>query len=171
MIEMEKKELFKNRDFTRSPYTGLTRDHWIEAAKLLLDGIFSCIQSIEDPVVTIRRETKITYPHLDASPAQQARERKAQIFEGLARSFLIASVMIHEEPGLCVQGIPLREYYKKHILYSCTRKDHPEYVGTYEEMQELSGWEDPFQPFQQGPGAPYQRIGVIEAQHGGEKGK
>ena len=105
---------------------------------MLLEGIFSHVKNPEDPVITARREMKITYPHPDASPQQQAVERKAQIFEGLARSFLIASVMIHEEPELEICGISLREYYKKHILLSCTEKNHPEYVGTYEEMQEMA---------------------------------
>jgi len=146
---VKREELFQNRDYTLSPFSGLTRQHWLQAARMLLEGIFSHVKNPENPVVTVRREMEITYPHPDASPQQQAAERKAQIFEGLARSFLIASVMIHEEPDLTVCGICLREYYKKHILLSCTVKDHSEYVGTYEEMQEMTGHQDPFRPFQQ----------------------
>lgn len=40
---------FENLDYDVSPYTGLTRDSWIEAGKYLLEGIFQDITNIEDP--------------------------------------------------------------------------------------------------------------------------
>ena len=146
---MERDEVFAGRDYVLSPCSGLTRDHWKKAAVYLLEGIFSHIPSFDAPVVTVRRETQVTYPHLDAPEQIRCVQEKAQIFEGLARSFMIASVILHEEPELCLSGIPLREYYKTHILLSCTKKGHREYVGSYEEMQEATGWQDPFRPFQQ----------------------
>lgn len=137
-----------NPDYKLSPYTGMTRKHWLDAGRYLLEGIFGNIHSIEDPVVMPRKETKVTYPHPDASEEQQALERKAEIFEGLTRSFFIASVMIKNEPDIEICGIRLRDYYKKHILRACTREDDV-YVGNYEDMQELSGHTDPFRCFQQ----------------------
>ena len=74
-------------DFEKSPYTGLVRESWIEAGKYLLDGIFQNIAHFEDPVVLPRKETEITYPHKDASPDALETEKKAEMFEGLARSF------------------------------------------------------------------------------------
>lgn len=138
----------KDPDYTVSPYTGMTRKHWLDAGRYLLEGIFANIHSMEDPVVMPRKETAVTYPHLNAPEAQQAAERKAEIFEGLARSFFIASVMIRNEPDIEVGGIRLRDYYKKHILRACTREDAV-YVGSYEDMRKLTGSADPFRCFQQ----------------------
>ena len=132
-----------NPDYELSPYTGMTRKHWLDAGRYLLEGVFSNIHDIEEPVVMPRKETKITYPHLDAPKEQQAVERKAEIFEGLTRSFFIASVMIRNEPDIEICGIRLRDYYKKHILRACNREDEM-YVGNYEDMLVLRGSTDPF---------------------------
>lgn len=135
-------------DYDVSPYTGMTRKHWIDAGRYILKGIFSNIHSIDDPVVMPRKETKVTYPHLDAPRQQQEAERKAEIFEGLTRSFFIASVMIKNEPDIEIEGIRLRDYYKKHILRACTREDEV-YVGSYEDMQKLTESGNSFRCFQQ----------------------
>ena len=70
----------KNPDYNKSPYTGMTREHWLDAGRYLLEGIFGNIKSMDDPVVMPRKETKVTYPHLDASKEQQEIERMAEIF-------------------------------------------------------------------------------------------
>lgn len=41
----------KTLDFEKSPYTGLTRESWIEAGEYLLTGIFQHIKNMDDPVV------------------------------------------------------------------------------------------------------------------------
>ncbi|MBQ7564138.1 MAG: DUF2264 domain-containing protein [Lachnospiraceae bacterium] len=138
-----------NLDYRLSPYTGLTRDSWIRAGKYLLTGIFSGLKSEDAPIVLARTETEITYPHKNASKEQQSAERKAEIFEGLCRSFFIASVLIREEPELTICGIGVRDYYKKHILYALTKKDSEEYVGTHEEIAALRKENNPFRPYQQ----------------------
>ena len=140
---------FENRDYELSPYTGLTREHWIQAGKELLEGIFRHVGDMDAPVIVARKEKKVTYPHLDAPENIRQAEYKAEMFEGLTRSFLIASVLIHLEPELTICGIPLAGYYRLHILRSCCEPDHMEYAGTYEDMQELTGHADPFRPFQQ----------------------
>ncbi len=30
----------KNPDYGKSPYTGMTKEHWLEACEFLLEGIF-----------------------------------------------------------------------------------------------------------------------------------
>ena len=135
-------------DYHLSPYTGMTRKHWLDAGRYLLNGIFGNIHSMDDPVIMPRKETQVTYPHLNAPKEQQEAERKAEIFEGLTRSFFIASVMIRNEPDIEVCGIRLRDYYKKHILRACTKGDSV-YVGNYKDMQEAVGKNDPFRCFQQ----------------------
>lgn len=138
----------KHTDFNLSPYTGLTRESWLEAGEYMLTGIFKHIKSFDDPVVMPRQETKITYPHLNAPAQAQLTERKAEMFEGLTRSFFIAAPMLHVNPELNICGYSLREYYKNQILRACTSGD-PHSVGTYEELWELNGGGDPFRAFQQ----------------------
>ncbi len=120
----------KHLDYELSPYTGLTRESWIEAAEYLLGGIFGNIKSIEDPVVMPRYETEVTYPAKDA-PLWRF---KAEIFEGLCRSFFISAPLIHIEPELELNGINVRDYYKKQVLYAVT-KGADNYVLNYSDMK------------------------------------
>ena len=135
-------------DYDLSPYTGLTRESWLEAGEYLLAGIFQNIQNFEDPVTAKRTETEITYPHLDAPAKQQESQRKAEVFEGLCRSFFIAAPLIHDNPELTVCGYRLRDYYKNQVLRVCTPSD-PLFVGTYEDLMEMTGSTDPSRTFQQ----------------------
>ena len=124
----------KTLDFEQSPYTGMTRQSWIEAGTYLLEGIFRNIKDFRNPVVMPRQDTKVTYPH----SADAVWEQKAEYFEGLARSFFIAAPLIHIDPELEVCGYRIRDYYKSHVLRACTKGD-PVSVGSYEELQEMSG--------------------------------
>lgn len=135
-------------DYKVSPYTGITRRHWIEAGKYLLNGIFSNLSSLDDPVLVPRTEMDITYPHKESTGSLRQIEEMAQKFEGLARSFFIAAPLIHDDPEIALNGISLREYYKTQILRACTKGD-PNYVGSYEALQEITNHADPFRCFQQ----------------------
>ena len=115
-------------DYDISPYTGLTRASWIEAGKYMLQGIFENIESFQDPVVMPRKETEITYPHLNDPEDWQETQRKAEKFEGLTRSFFIAAPLIHISSDLEICGYNIREYYKNQVLRTCTKGD-PNYVG------------------------------------------
>ncbi len=106
----------KHVDYELSPYTGLTRESWIEAAEYLLNGIFQNIKNFEDPVVMPRKETEVTYPH----SADAVWEFKAEYFEGLARSLFLAAPLIHIKPELVINDIHIRDYYKNQILRSCS---------------------------------------------------
>jgi hypothetical protein len=134
----------KKIDFTLSPYTGLTRESWIEAGEYLLTGIFQNIHSIDDPVIMPRKETKISYPQGNSSIAQ----KKAEIFEGLARSFFIAAPLIHINPQLTIGQYSIRDYYKAQVLKACTNGEANS-VGSYEELIAWSGNGDGFGTFQQ----------------------
>lgn len=135
-------------DFELSPYTGLTRESWIDAAKYLLEGVFSNIPSYDAPVVLPRTETEVTYPHKNASGNQLKSEQMAQMFEGLARSLFIAAPLIHINPDTEICGYNLRKYYSSQILHNCTKGDK-NFVGYYEDLQELAGNENPYRTFQQ----------------------
>lgn len=135
-------------DFELSPYTGLTRESWIDAAKYLLDNMFSVIPFPDSPVVLPRAETEVTYPHKDSSGSRRVLEEMAERFEGLARSLFIAAPLIHIDPEITIRGFGLREYYSRMILKSCTKGD-PAYVGTYDELLALAGTDDTYSTFQQ----------------------
>lgn len=138
----------KALDFNLSPYTGLTRESWIEAGEYLLTGIFNNIKSIHDPVIMPRKETEVTYPHKNAAGTQKELEVKAEIFEGLARSFFIAAPIIHNNPDTVICNYKLRDYYKEQVLRACTKGDSNS-VGSYEELKELAGDKDTYRAFQQ----------------------
>ena len=124
----------KYTDFELSPYTGLTRKSWIEAAKYLLGGIFGNIESADKPVVMPRYETVVTYPSKDA-PTWRF---KAEIFEGLTRSFFIAAPLICEEPTLSLNGINIRDYYRDQVLRAVT-PGNDNYVYNYSDMKKENG--------------------------------
>lgn len=138
----------KSLDFTKSPYTGLTRESWIEAAKYLMTGVFQNIKEFNDPVIMPRQDYEITYPHLNQTKEIQEAEYQAEIFEGLARSFFIAAPLIHDNPQLELCGYPILDYYKNQIIRSCTKGD-PNYVGDYKSLMKSTGSTDSFRSFQQ----------------------
>ncbi len=135
-------------DYTLSPYTGMTRESWMEAGRHLLTCIFRHIKHFEDPVLVPRTETEITYPHKESPSEWYEVEKKAEMFEGLTRSLFIAAPLIKNEPGLTLCGYRIADYYKAQILRSCT-PDDPLYVGNYEMLQEITHHADPSRPFQQ----------------------
>lgn len=138
----------KTLDYTLSPYTGLTRESWLEAGKYMLEGIFQNIDDFQKPVIMPRKETEITYPHLKDSEEQQKTQRLAEIFEGLTRTFFIAAPVMANIPGLKICGYSLADYYKNQVLRICTKGDEL-YIGTYADQQEITGHAAPFRAFQQ----------------------
>ena len=119
----------ENPDEKRSPYTGMTREHWIGISHFFLEGIFEHVEKLEDPIVVLRHETRVSYPQPDGPKWRIAAER----FEGLARSFLIAAPLLHNEPEAAAGGYSLKEYYSKQILLSVT-PGTPNYLLRVEEI-------------------------------------
>lgn len=147
---MKEKMIYKpaHLDYELSPYTGLTRESWIDAGVFLLTGVFRNINSYESPVVLPRSENDVTYPHKNSTGNQRKLEEMAEIFEGLARTFFIAAPLIENNPDIEIEGIRLKDYYKKQILYTCSRNNNNS-AGYYEDLQELTGNSEPFRAFQQ----------------------
>ncbi|MEG7530384.1 MAG: DUF2264 domain-containing protein, partial [Hungatella sp.] len=116
-------------NYGKSPYTGMTRTHWLELSHFFLEGIFSHIRYIEDPIVFPRHEYEVSYPRPNGPAWRIAAER----FEGLARSFLIGAPLLHNEPEAVVCGYSMKEYYKKQILLSVT-PGTPNYLLRVEEI-------------------------------------
>lgn len=141
---MGTKFILKEPDYNRSPYTGMGRKHWLDAAKYLLDGVFCHVRDMDAPVLVPRYEEKITYPNA-GTPEWK---KRAEIFEGLARSFFIAAPLLANEPDAISSGIPLKEYYQNQVLLACT-PGTAHYVLGYEELCRIEGRRKPLNLYQQ----------------------
>jgi len=94
-------------DCVKSPYTGMTREHWRQAAKYLLQGAFSYIHTLDDQMYFPKQLDK-TYPREEGAVAT------AKI-EGLARTLFVAAPLLKDEPGLTINGIRVADYYLHQI--------------------------------------------------------
>lgn len=116
-------------DYITSPYTGMTRKHWLEAAKMVLIGVFSHIHSLDDPVMPPRSENKISYPRPDSKPGVVGAAR----YEGLARTMCMAVPLMLEDETLELGGINLRDYYA-HQIVTGMQAGTPNTFGTLQEL-------------------------------------
>ncbi|MBK7097124.1 MAG: DUF2264 domain-containing protein [Sphingobacteriales bacterium] len=95
-------------DYQRSPYTGMTRKHWRDAALYLLRGAFSYIDKMDDPM-QFPKEPGKSYPR---SASQVPTEK----LEGLSRTLFIASPLLKEDSSLVLNNIRIADYYRHQIL-------------------------------------------------------
>lgn len=91
-------------DFVKSPYTGLTREHWKDAALYLLEGAFNYIDKLEDPMLFPKQPGK-SYP-------QDGVSNPTEKLEGLCRTLFVALPLLKENPKLEIKGIPVAAYYR-----------------------------------------------------------
>ncbi len=123
----------KEPDFQTSIKTGMTRKHWIEAGKFLLEGVFQHVKGPNDPIPIPKRPGK-TYPQPD-DPEWKFRSAE---FEGLARTFMVAAPVIANDPDCEINGLKLRDYYAELILRS-TDPTSDSFVGFIGEMSQKYG--------------------------------
>ena len=116
------REVFKvnNPDYKQSPYTGMTRRHWIEAGEYLLKGAFSYIHCLDDQMY-FPKELEKTYPR------NEGQIPVAKI-EGLARTLFIAAPLLKDNPGLTINGIRVADYYR-HQLVSLSDPNSRSYIA------------------------------------------
>ncbi len=119
-------------DFELSPYTGMTRKHYIDCAKYLLDRTFKHVDSMETPL-TFPRVPGKTYPQPDDPPWRY----RSLEFEALERTFTLAGPLIHLDPEVSIRGIKLREYYGLH-LYNALTPGHPNSLPLPEELPDAT---------------------------------
>lgn len=131
----------ENPDYEKSPYTGMTKEHWLDVCEFLLDGIFSNMTGMDQEPLCQRVEYEVSYPNRNSSPTKASAER----FEGLARSFLIAAPLLHNRPDCVIRGIPVREYYKNRILEAVTPGASGYLLGYRELLAMARPGEDTFQ--------------------------
>lgn len=108
-----------NPDYAKSPFTGMTRRHWVEAGTWLLGGAFNYITSIDDPMYFPKQVDK-TYPR------DEGGVKVAQL-EGLARTLFVAAPLLRDNPGLELHGIKVADYYR-HQLVSISNPDSKHFI-------------------------------------------
>ena len=103
------KQVFRvnNPDLKQSPFTGLTRKHWKEAALYLLSGAFSYVHSPDDPMAFPKQPGK-SYP-------KDGEHNATEKLEGLCRTLFIAAPLLKEQPGLVINNIELAAYYRNQL--------------------------------------------------------
>ena len=95
-------------DFQKSPYTGMTRQHWIQAGEYLLKGAFGYIHTLDDQMYFPKQLDK-TYPNNDGQvPVAK--------LEGLARTLFIAAPLLKDNPELVMNGIRVADYYRNQLV-------------------------------------------------------
>lgn len=119
-------------DFELSPFTGVTKRHYVAMAKFLLDKAFAHVADAESPFAFPIVEGK-SYPQAD-SPAWRFRSLE---FESLERTLTLAAPLMHVEPEVEIRGIRLREYYCGQ-LYRMFTPGHPQSLPMPEDLPEAT---------------------------------
>ncbi len=122
----------KNPDFRTSPYTGMTKRHYIECAKYLLERAFIHVADKDAPFAFPIVPGK-TYPQAD-SPAWRFRSLE---FESYERTLTLAAPLMHVEPEVEIRGIKLRDYYCNQ-LYKMFTPGNPQSLPLPEEMPDAT---------------------------------
>jgi hypothetical protein len=97
----------KQPDRQRSPLTGMTRQHWQDAAQYLLSGAFSYVRRLDDPMQFPKQPGK-SYP-------RNAGQVPTEKLEGLCRTLFMAAPLLKENPALTLNGIKVAEYYRHQL--------------------------------------------------------
>ncbi|MCC8089355.1 MAG: DUF2264 domain-containing protein [Rikenellaceae bacterium] len=111
--------ILKNPDYQLSPCTGMARSHWIDAAQYILDGAFSYIQDLDDPMKFPKQFDK-TYP-------QNEQQVPTEKLEGLCRTLFVAAPLLRENPDLVLNNIKVADYYRHQIL-NLINPDSPSFI-------------------------------------------
>ncbi len=117
-----------NPNFEISPLTGMTKQHYIEMAKYLLERAFTHVKDINQPISFPVVPGK-TYPQ----PNDPDWRWRSLEFEALERTFTLAGPLIHIDPKTEINGINLREYYCFH-LYNALTPGHPNSLPLPEDL-------------------------------------
>jgi uncharacterized membrane protein len=102
-------------DLALSPFTGMSKKHYIELARYLLERAFTRVDSLETPL-TFPIVPGKTYPQ----PGDPEWRYRSLEFEALERTFTLAGPLIHHDPEVTVRNIRLRDYYCLHLYRSLT---------------------------------------------------
>ena len=104
-----------NPDLDLSPLTGMTRQHYIECARYVLERAFKHVKSFDSPIVFPLVPGK-SYPQ----PNDPEWRHRSHQFEALERTFNLAAPLMHVDPEIAIGGIKLRAYYCHHFYNAMT---------------------------------------------------
>jgi len=132
-----------NPDFNLSPMTGMTRRHYIDCARYILERAFKHVKSFDQPIVFPTIPGSKSYPQPDDPPWRT----RAHEWEALERTFNLAAPLMHVDPEISIGGIKLRDYYLHHFHNALT-PGHPNSLpmpedlpdATYQFTCEFGGW-------------------------------
>ncbi|RYY20121.1 MAG: DUF2264 domain-containing protein [Cytophagaceae bacterium] len=110
----------KNPDKQRSPFTGMARRHWQDAARYLLGGAFSYVHTLDDPMQFVKQPGK-SYP-------RTASQVPTEKLEGLCRTLFMAAPLLKEDPNLTLNGVQVADYYR-HQLALLVDPASPSYIA------------------------------------------
>jgi hypothetical protein len=121
LVSVFAQQVFKveNPDFKKSPYTGMNRQHWKDAALYMLDGAFSYVSNVDDPM-KFPKQHEITYPR---NEGQEPTEK----LEGLSRTLFVAAPLLMENPDLVLNGVKVADYYR-HQIMNLAKEGHPSFI-------------------------------------------
>ena len=122
--------------------TGMTRKHYIDCARHILERAFRHVKSFESPFAFPLVPGK-SYPQ----PNDPEWRTRSHEFEALERTFNLAAPLIHVDPDISIRGIRLRDYYCHHFYHALT-PGHPTSLplpedlpdATYQSTCEFGGW-------------------------------
>jgi hypothetical protein len=120
-------------DFETSPLTGMSRRHWVAAARFLTEGVFRHVESMDDPIL-MPKQNEISYPQ----PDDPKHRFQAAEFEGLSRTMMAAGPVFMDNPDTVCNGINLRDYYAHQILQATDPKS-PRYWGRITDFTKETG--------------------------------
>lgn len=122
----------QNPDWNLSPSTGMTRKHYIECAKYILDRAFIHVSSFDQHIIFPTVPGK-TYPQ----PGDPQWRWRSLEFEGLRRTMALAGPLMHVEPEITIRGIKLRDYYCHH-LYNALTPGHSNSIPLPDELPDAT---------------------------------
>ena len=96
-----------NPNYELSPYTGMTKQHWKDAALYLLKGAFSYIHTLDDPM-KFPKQPGVSYPKDESKVPTEK-------LEGLCRTLFVAAPLLKENPDLVINNIKAADYYRYQI--------------------------------------------------------
>jgi hypothetical protein len=119
-------------DFNLSPKTGMSRRHYIDCAKYVLERAFHHVKSFDQPIIFPVVPGK-TYPQPDDPPWRW----RSFEFEALERTLSLAGPLMHIDPEISINTIKLRDYYCHH-LYNSFTPGHPNSLPLPEDLPDAT---------------------------------
>lgn len=96
-----------NPNYELSPHTGMSKQHWKDAALYLLQGAFSYINRLDDPM-KFPKQPGVSYPKDEGKVPTEK-------LEGLCRTLFVAAPILKDNPNLVINNIKVADYYRYQI--------------------------------------------------------